>query len=286
MLPIRRSVKILAGGVLLLVCSFCVLWTFLRLRDAASLTYGRDPVDPTETVGGESLNKRKSSLRRSMVQWPSPSDAAATTSNVVGAVPSSQVPRGNASEPQITSASTSTRRIPVPSEASSNTSLPSKNSPTEAQIKAAFVFNFLRFSTFPDSAFPDASSPFRIASDDQEILDFLEHMAQRKINNRSYVLEFVQSGQMFEQQPHLFYTSGSNWASVSQRFKNPELVLTVSDSPNFLENGGMIQLVKNGDRFSFRVNGEAIAKSRIVVSGKILRLAQSPLTEAIASNRN
>lgn len=50
-------------------------------------------------------------------------------------------------------------------------------------------------------------------------------------------------------------------------------VLTVGDSPNFLQDGGMIQFVLEKDHVRFAVNLNAVEKTHIVLSSELLRVA-------------
>ncbi len=50
-------------------------------------------------------------------------------------------------------------------------------------------------------------------------------------------------------------------------------VLTVSDAPNFLNNGGMIQFLLRKDHVRFAVNLDALRKTRLVLSSQLIRVA-------------
>ena len=52
-------------------------------------------------------------------------------------------------------------------------------------------------------------------------------------------------------------------------------VLTVSDVPNFLERGGMIQFVQVANRVRFSVNLTALNRSHLVLSSELLKVAAS-----------
>lgn len=51
--------------------------------------------------------------------------------------------------------------------------------------------------------------------------------------------------------------------------------LTVSDAPKFLQRGGMIQFVLQGDHVRFAVNLNAVRRSHLVLSSELLRVAVS-----------
>ena len=145
---------------------------------------------------------------------------------------------------------------------------------TEAQIKAAFLVNFLRYAVFPQRAFANSSSPYLVFSDDQQVFEVLEkQVGAKKINERATQAAFVSINDSLEMLPHLFYSGSSVSGSLSHPFTNGEPVLTVGDAPDFLRKGGMIQLVESQGRFSFRINRAAIDRSGIVLSPRLLQLA-------------
>jgi len=52
-------------------------------------------------------------------------------------------------------------------------------------------------------------------------------------------------------------------------------VLTVSDAPDFLQHGGMIQFVLVSNHVRFAVNLEAVNHTHLVLSSELLRVASS-----------
>jgi hypothetical protein len=51
-------------------------------------------------------------------------------------------------------------------------------------------------------------------------------------------------------------------------------ILTVSDQPDFIEQGGMIGLVLNGNRLGFDVNLTRAHQHSVHISAELLKLAQ------------
>ncbi len=52
-------------------------------------------------------------------------------------------------------------------------------------------------------------------------------------------------------------------------------VLTVSDAPGFLKNGGMIQFLTQRNRVRFAVNLDAVGRTHLILSSELLRVACS-----------
>jgi hypothetical protein len=78
------------------------------------------------------------------------------------------------------------------------------------------------------------------------------------------------------EQSHLVYICSAGpepIATILARL-NPSKTLTVGDTPDFVENGGMIGFVFEQDRILFQANPKAIQKSRVTISAKVLKLAK------------
>jgi hypothetical protein len=154
------------------------------------------------------------------------------------------------------------------------TPTPAKPPPTEAQIKAAFLVNFLRYSTFPSSAFEDGSSPYLIVAEEPAVYAALKTFRTARINGRPFEIESSYPPGVLDTRPHLVYCTRENSTELPKRFTGAAAVLSVSDAPGFLEHGGMIQLfIKTGGYMAFRVNTAAVAQAGIILSPKLLRLA-------------
>jgi hypothetical protein len=52
-------------------------------------------------------------------------------------------------------------------------------------------------------------------------------------------------------------------------------VLTVSDIPQFLRRGGMIQFTRQGGRLRFEINLPATQEARLMISSDLLRVASA-----------
>jgi hypothetical protein len=63
-------------------------------------------------------------------------------------------------------------------------------------------------------------------------------------------------------------------------------VLTVGETENFLDAGGIIRFIKEGEKVAFQVNLIAAKKAGIRVSSQVLRLAKRVITEETADDKN
>jgi hypothetical protein len=151
--------------------------------------------------------------------------------------------------------------------------------PTEYQIKAAFLFNFAKFVEWPAEAFATTNSPLVIGVLGQNVFgDNLERTISNKtINNRPLLCKEFRS-----------VTEATNcqilFISASEAARFPKIVdalhgtsvLTVSESDQFIEAGGMINFVIEANKIRFQINAEAAKKSGLSISSKLLSLAVHP----------
>lgn len=151
--------------------------------------------------------------------------------------------------------------------------------PSEYQIKAAFLFNFAKFVVWPPEAFATTNSPLVIGVLGQNVFgDSLE----RTINNKTINSRPLQCKQFYS------VTEATNcqilFISASEKGRFPKImdalrgsnVLTVSETDQFIEAGGMINFMIEANKIRFQINDEAAKKSGLTISSKLLSLAVHP----------
>lgn len=149
--------------------------------------------------------------------------------------------------------------------------------PSEYQLKAVFLFNFVQFVDWPARAAEDARLPLLIGvlgddpfgtSLDETVRG--ERLGVRPIQVRRYreVVEIQECSILF--------------ISKSEHNRLPQIllvlkrrpILTVSDDDAFANRGGMIQFVTDKNRIRLRINLEAAQAADLTISSKLLRVAE------------
>jgi hypothetical protein len=76
---------------------------------------------------------------------------------------------------------------------------------------------------------------------------------------------------------HILFISGSNRRRLPEVLKavDGSAILTVGEVEDFLELGGAIRILTEGDRMRFAVNLEAARRNQLRISSKLLSLAKS-----------
>ena len=142
-------------------------------------------------------------------------------------------------------------------------------------IKAAYIFNFIRFTDWPTLRDKSDGSLRLNVLNDQKLYDTLYLLAQEK-SGEEIGLQ-VQSCLDSEclQQSSIIFIGQADGIDYKQLLKSLEdkPVLTISDIPGFARNGGMIEITQNGNRMVFTVNLDTVKKSDLYVSAQLLQLA-------------
>lgn len=148
--------------------------------------------------------------------------------------------------------------------------------PTEYDVKAAYVFNFGQFIRLSVAGSQRDDFDICVLGTDPIVhsLDALakgEQIDSRPVRIRR--LREVSEARSCD----VAYLSAAEDTRLG-----PELaelrsadVLTVSDAPDFLTKGGMIQFVTASSHVRFSVNLEAVHRTHLVLSSELLRVALS-----------
>jgi len=146
--------------------------------------------------------------------------------------------------------------------------------PTEYQLKAAFLFNFAQFVEWPASAFRTAQSPLIIGVlGDDPFGPYLDELVNgEKVGERPLVpRRFKRVEDIGE--CHILFISrseSSNLERILGRLRERS-VLTVSDIEGFSRQGGMVRFVTENGKIRLRINVEAAKSCNLTISSKILR---------------
>ena len=148
----------------------------------------------------------------------------------------------------------------------------------EYKLKAAFVFNFAKFIEWPPQAFDGDTNSIVIGilGDDPFGTALEEIVHGRTINGRSLT---IQRARRLEELKacHLLFISRSE----QQKLKNilaqlaERPVLTVSDTPDFLDGGGAINFLMEGRNVRFEINAGAAERAGLKIDAQLLSLAKT-----------
>ena len=147
---------------------------------------------------------------------------------------------------------------------------------SEAAVKAACLFHFVRFTVWPPEILPPATPVQICVLGGTEVGRALEStFTGRRIDNRPVV--FRQARDLAEAAGcHILYLSGTPASDLKTLRKSPlaTQVLLVGDDDSFSRYGTLLDFALEGGRVVFVANSQAIAASRVRLSSNLLTLAR------------
>lgn len=148
----------------------------------------------------------------------------------------------------------------------------------EYQVKAAFIYNFARFTDWPETAFADRTSALVLGVLGTDPFgDNLEQTVKDKQVNQHPIL-IRRGATLADIGPcHVLFISSPEMRNLPHHLRQlaGKPVLTIAEAEDFRVHGGMIRLFKKQDTISFEINTEATTKANLKVSSKLLRLAEN-----------
>lgn len=149
--------------------------------------------------------------------------------------------------------------------------------PGEYDIKAAFLFNFAKFTEWPAESFPDAVTPVTICVlGDDPFGGSLEIIGDKMIDRRKTRVQKIRGTDEISG-CHVLFISESERRHLGPVLEaaRQQHALTISDMEQFDRAGGMIRLFTANNRIRFSINAGAARRAGVTLSSKLMRLAVS-----------
>ena len=144
--------------------------------------------------------------------------------------------------------------------------------PTEQSVRAAMVFNFLKFAELPSEGIANAQRiRLCVAVGDPQQAEALATLAGHKVRGRELaVVRF--SG--LDDDCHVLYVDTRQRWNMSEELSVFRHTLTISAYPGFAQGGGMIEIVLQETGTRFDINLSEGRRAGIRFSPQLLRLAR------------
>jgi len=147
--------------------------------------------------------------------------------------------------------------------------------PTDAVVKAGFVYNFAKFTEWPAGALPaghivlcliglDAQGAVSTAIEGRPLQGRTLSVQRNPRNDELKNCQIVYLSDVDERRQ-----------SEVLRVVRGQPVLTVGDADGFAEVGGVIGLIAASGRMQFEINNEVAQAAGLKISSQLLRLARS-----------
>lgn len=146
----------------------------------------------------------------------------------------------------------------------------------EYRVKAAFIYNFARFTAWPDNAFSSPDSPLTICiyGDDYFGNSFTQ-FSDKKIKDRKLIIK--RTNTLDGDSPcQIIFISKSEKKFLPQILKKlaGKPVLLISDIKNFADQGGTIGLFNLDNKIRFTINLDTARDDHLQISSHLLKLGR------------
>ena len=147
---------------------------------------------------------------------------------------------------------------------------------SEANIKAAFLYNFTKYIEWPAAAFHGPSEPFRmcVLADDAFTRSVAAIVDGEQVLGRPLLLVVPRRGDL----PRCQILFIGHQAAARTGALIPAVagrpVLTVGEVPGFLDQGGVVAFDLDNNRVRFDLNLDAAFRCGLTVNSKLVRVAR------------
>lgn len=147
----------------------------------------------------------------------------------------------------------------------------------EQQVKAVFLFNFVQFVEWPESAFASSNAPICIGVLGDESFGKLldEVVKDETIRGRKLMVKPLKKGDDVKC-AHAIFVSKSARAQASDILADCEgkPVLTVGEAGGFARHGGVINFVLQNNKVKFEINPDAAKQKGLKISAQVLGIGK------------
>lgn len=149
--------------------------------------------------------------------------------------------------------------------------------PEEYAVKAAFVYNFLKYIEWPDTADCKASRTLKLGIWGMNRFGAsFDKFKEKPIGNCFVEISGISDHQALDRFQAVFISHSEKAAlpTILAGLKSFP-VLTLSDSPGFMQAGVMINLIQREDKIGFEINLQAAKSAGLNISSQLLKLASA-----------
>lgn len=146
----------------------------------------------------------------------------------------------------------------------------------ESQVKTAFIYNFSKFTTWPERSFQDLpQNTFTVCMVGNEPLSSTLRQLSKSKTIKDRTILFQDNPPKSElKNCRILYIGSSESSRLGKILKNIEgqPVLTIGNTRGYAKRGVGINLFKQDGRLRFEINHSAVIKSGLTLSSELLAL--------------
>lgn len=152
----------------------------------------------------------------------------------------------------------------------------SAQSAREYQIKAAFVYNFVKFVDWPAAVLPETSDSINLCVLGEEAFaDGFDTLKGKEVKGKKLAVRRVEQVKDADG-CHVLFIGSSEEKRAPQVLQTLQgaSVLTVGETDRFPQLGGIINFVVEKNRLRFEINVSGAERARLKLSSQLLSLAK------------
>jgi len=146
----------------------------------------------------------------------------------------------------------------------------------EYKVKAAFLFHLAQFVEWPSNAFSEANSPLIIGIlGDNPFGVYLDELVYGEdINGHPLLIQHYQTAEEATT-CHILFINLTDKKTIKEAVAalKGRSILTVSDNSDFIDQGGMVNLVKKNSKIRIVINTASTKEDDLKISSKLLAIA-------------
>ena len=149
----------------------------------------------------------------------------------------------------------------------------SAQAPVESAVKAAYIYRFLEYVTWPgeSSKAPDEPIIIGVAREDEVARELRRIALQRTVQDRRIIV--VTARQNVEAAVHVLYLPAADIAKFPRLAAAQRPTLIVTDAADGLAHGATINFVESEGRIKFEVSIDAAQRAGLTISSRLLAIA-------------
>jgi hypothetical protein len=156
---------------------------------------------------------------------------------------------------------------------------------TEYDLKAAYIYNFSKFVSWPIQAFETDTEDFKIVvfGDSPITKVLLKALKNRKILNREISIKVIYRIKDLEDAHILFVSKLMQHQSkeIIDLCESKSILVVGDVIENFCQLGGTINFTRKSSKYRFEINNQSAKESGLKISSKLLALARIISSEEI-----
>jgi len=149
--------------------------------------------------------------------------------------------------------------------------------PSEYELKATFLYNFIKFTGWPPEELAKSSDPFVIGIFGKDPFGSgLDRLIEGEtVNDKTVVIRRLARTEQAAHTQVLFISSSEehNLPAILRAIEGKS-ILTVSEIENFAQRGGIINLKKENNRVAFEINLDSAKRAGLTMNAQLLKLAR------------